>query len=73
MASETSISISEKHLSIITMSSSKVVSTVGVVLGGLLQVCRADKPIIQTNYSADPAPLVYNHTVWLFANHDEDG
>jgi arabinoxylan arabinofuranohydrolase len=33
----------------------------------------ADNPIIQTLYSADPAPLVYNNTVYLFTGHDEDG
>lgn len=34
---------------------------------------RADNPIIQTLYSADPAPLVYNNRVYLFTGHDEDG
>ena len=33
----------------------------------------ADNPIIQTLYSADPAPLVYNNRVYLFTGHDEDG
>ncbi|KAL5117476.1 hypothetical protein ACEQ8H_004641 [Pleosporales sp. CAS-2024a] len=33
----------------------------------------ADNPIIQTIYTADPAPLVYNNTVYLFVDHDEDG
>lgn len=32
----------------------------------------ADNPIIQTLYTADPAPYVYNDTIWLFADHDED-
>ncbi|KAK4209035.1 putative Arabinoxylan arabinofuranohydrolase [Rhypophila decipiens] len=32
----------------------------------------ADNPIIQTIYTADPAPFVYNDTIWLFADHDED-
>jgi hypothetical protein len=26
-------------------------------------ICRADNPIIQTKFTADPAPLVYNDTV----------
>ncbi|KAK6530332.1 hypothetical protein TWF694_003689 [Orbilia ellipsospora] len=34
---------------------------------------KADNPIIQTIYTADPAPVVYNNTVYLFADHDEDG
>ena len=29
-------------------------------------------PIIQTNYTADPAPMVYNNTVYLYTSHDED-
>jgi arabinoxylan arabinofuranohydrolase len=31
----------------------------------------ADNPIIQTIYTADPAPYVYNDRLWLFADHDE--
>jgi arabinoxylan arabinofuranohydrolase len=34
---------------------------------------KADNPIIQTVYTADPAPLVFNNRVYLFADHDEDG
>ncbi|MBP1612878.1 MAG: carbohydrate-binding protein [Bacteroidetes bacterium] len=34
--------------------------------------CLAQNPIIQTKYTADPAPLVYNDTVFLYAGHDED-
>jgi len=33
---------------------------------------RADNPIIQTNYTADPAPLVHDDTVYLYTSHDED-
>src|SRR5690606_1549762 len=29
-------------------------------------------PIIQTNYTADPAPMVYNGTLYLYTSHDED-
>jgi hypothetical protein len=32
----------------------------------------ADNPIIQTNYTADPAPLVVGDTVYLYTSHDED-
>ncbi len=28
--------------------------------------------IIQTSYTADPAPMVFNDTVYLYTNHDED-
>ncbi|WP_311922686.1 family 43 glycosylhydrolase [Microbispora sp. H10836] len=34
---------------------------------------RADNPIIQTIYTADPAPLVHNGRVYLYTGHDEDG
>ncbi len=34
--------------------------------------CLAQNPIIQTKYTADPAPMVYNDTVFLYVGHDED-
>ncbi len=30
------------------------------------------RPIIQTKYTADPAPLVHNDTVFVYTGHDED-
>lgn len=32
----------------------------------------AQNPIIQTNYTADPAPAVFNDTVFLYTSHDDD-
>ena len=32
----------------------------------------AQRPIIQTKYTADPTPMVYNDTVFLYTTHDED-
>ncbi len=32
----------------------------------------AQNPIIQTNYTADPAPLVHNGKMYLYTSHDED-
>lgn len=32
----------------------------------------ADNPIIQTSFTADPAPLVHGDTVYLYTSHDED-
>lgn len=32
----------------------------------------AQRPIIQTKYTAYPAPMVYNDTVFLYTTHDED-
>ncbi|MFF4620876.1 glycoside hydrolase family 43 protein [Nonomuraea jabiensis] len=49
-----------------------------LVLLGLMaflpaHAARADNPIIQTVYTADPAPLVHNGRVYLYTGHDEDG
>ncbi|UJF36379.1 family 43 glycosylhydrolase [Paenibacillus hexagrammi] len=32
----------------------------------------ADNPVVQTTYTADPAPMVYNGTVYLYTGHDLD-
>ena len=32
----------------------------------------AQNPIVQTFYTADPAPMVHNGTVYLYTSHDED-
>lgn len=32
----------------------------------------ADSPIIQTRFTADPAPLVYDGVVYLYVSHDEN-
>ncbi len=32
----------------------------------------ADNPIVQTCYTADPAPMVYMDTLFLYTSHDED-
>ncbi len=40
---------------------------------GLLTVQTfAQNPIVQTHYTADPAPMVYNGTLYLYTSHDED-
>ncbi|MDR0954905.1 MAG: glycoside hydrolase family 43 protein [Rikenellaceae bacterium] len=33
----------------------------------------AQNPIIQTQYTADPAPMVYNDRLYVYTTHDEDG
>lgn len=35
-------------------------------------VSRADNPIVQTSYTADPAPMVYQDRLYLYTSHDED-
>ena len=32
----------------------------------------ADNPIVQTSYTADPAPMLYDGTLYLYTSHDED-
>ncbi|GGK88113.1 endo-1,4-beta-xylanase [Rufibacter glacialis] len=34
---------------------------------------KAQNPIVQTAYTADPAPMVYNNKLYLYTSHDEDG
>lgn len=52
------------------MNAKKFVSML-FVLSCILQA-NAHNPIIQTKYTADPAPLVYHDTVFLYTSHDED-
>ncbi len=33
----------------------------------------AINPIIQTNFTTDPAPMVHNDTLYVYTGHDEDG
>ena len=33
---------------------------------------KAQNTIVQINYTADPAPMVHNGTVYLYTTHDED-
>ena len=35
-------------------------------------VCHADNPVVQTCFTADPAPMVHDGTVYLYTGHDED-
>lgn len=48
---------------------------VGAYSGLLAQTAddvKLNMPIIQTKYTADPAPIVHNDTVHLYTTHDED-
>ncbi len=50
-----------------------VLVVVLAIMAAYPPVSRADNPIVQTIYTADPAPLVYNGRVYLYTGHDEDG
>ena len=48
--------------------------TIPLLLSGLLPILgKAQNPIVQTAYTADPAPMVYDGKVFLYTGHDEDG
>jgi arabinoxylan arabinofuranohydrolase len=54
---------------------SKKMRAMGAFVPGVLlfvTICFADNPLVQTNYTPDPAPMVYNDTVFLYTGHDED-
>ena len=48
------------------------VFTVLLFLGALsLQRLQAqNRPVVQTKFTADPAPMVHNGTVYLYTSHD---
>jgi MYXO-CTERM domain-containing protein len=42
------------------------------VVAAISVPARADNPIVQTSYTADPAPMVYDGRLYLYTSHDED-
>ena len=40
---------------------------------GMAQAQKLNLPLIQTKYTADPAPYVHGDTVYLYTTHDEEG
>lgn len=48
----------------------RILTTLFLLVGSL--VLNAQDPIIQTKYTADPAPMVHKDTVFLYTTHDED-
>ena len=49
-----------------------MMGTVAAAAMALGTICLADNPIIQTKFTADPAPMVHGNTVYLYTSHDED-
>jgi len=49
-----------------------IIASIFTVVMNFPFAAKADNPIIQTKYTADPAPMVYNDTVYLYTSHDED-
>ena len=42
------------------------------IVAAIPSPARADNPIVQTHYTADPAPMVYDGRLYLYTSHDED-
>jgi len=47
-----------------------VLAFVAMTMGS--SVSLADNPIVQTSYTADPAPMVYDGRLYVYTSHDED-
>ncbi len=43
-----------------------------VIVAAIPASARADNPIVQTYYTADPAPMVHEGRLYLYTSHDED-
>ena len=43
-----------------------------LAIAALSSSCLADNPVVQTKFTADPAPIVVGDTVYLITSHDED-
>ncbi|HOV27413.1 MAG TPA: carbohydrate-binding protein [Pseudobacteroides sp.] len=43
-----------------------------VVMSLSFTLCFGDNPIVQTIYTADPAPMIFDDTCYLYTTHDED-
>ena len=43
-----------------------------LLFSGVYVILQGQNPIIQTMYTADPAPMIHNDTLFLFVGHDED-
>ena len=42
-----------------------------IIITAFRATCYADNPIAQTIFTADPAPMVYSGTLYLYTGHDE--
>ena len=49
-----------------------LLSTLVLAAVGFTPTARALNPIVQTIYTADPAPVVVGDTLYLYTGHDED-
>src|ERR1035441_6134101 len=54
------------------MSGKLVARSVRAAAATMGTICLADNPVVQTKFTADPAPIVVGDTVYLITSHDED-
>lgn len=48
--------------------------TTTIFLLSMTSLCsNAQRPVVQTNFTPDPAPMVYDDTFYIYTGHDEDG
>ena len=50
----------------------RLILIVALFIATVSTTTQAQDPVIQTKFTADPAPMVYKDTVYLYAGHDED-
>ena len=53
-------------------SQKSVVGAAAAIAAFFGTICFADNPVVQTSFTADPAPMVSGNTVYLYTSHDED-
>jgi arabinoxylan arabinofuranohydrolase len=53
------------------MTTLRKISILGTVICAALTI-NAQNPIVQTYFTADPAPMVHDGTVYVYTSHDED-
>jgi arabinoxylan arabinofuranohydrolase len=44
-----------------------------LMIATVATVCSAQNPIVQTNFTTDPAPMVDGNRLYIYTGHDEDG
>ncbi|KAK0384969.1 hypothetical protein NLU13_7447 [Sarocladium strictum] len=67
------MSLSKPWSTLKRLSITSGVLLLGLALHGVPTTVRADNPLVQTIYTADPAPMVHDGRVYVFTTHDEDG
>lgn len=50
-----------------------IFAAAAVTAGAAPVVSSADNPIVQTSYTSDPAPMVYDGVFYMYTGHDADG